>query len=138
MPEYAKRIYKSDWGQGYEILVDGRLWIRQGFKPYLSGHQPMTEAEANAIADATLAKLNNRRTEEEETELKMLIQKANSVTCPTCQKLVPLPSGTRIISATLNNLTPAEQYRVRELTRKGRPALTPEEVIQICETAQTM
>jgi hypothetical protein len=108
----TKEIYQHENGFGYKILIDGQPVIVQPFKPAVQGNQPMTEAQANALADMVIAKLNNKRTESEETEYQTLMSK------------IIQPDGTIDESA----LTLEELSRLRELANKGHPALTVEEV----------
>lgn len=54
--EITKKVYKKGKGYYYEILQDGEPFIIQDFKPDKEGFQPMTEKEAERLADKLVAK----------------------------------------------------------------------------------
>ena len=48
-------LYEIDGGWGYRVLVDGSAVVDQPFKPEVQGFVRMTEAEAEALAQAEVA-----------------------------------------------------------------------------------
>jgi hypothetical protein len=54
---YSKEIFRNEEGYGYKILKDGVIVIIQDFKPGVEGWQPMTEEEANQLADEEIRRL---------------------------------------------------------------------------------
>jgi hypothetical protein len=55
---YSKEIFRIDNRKyGYKIIKDGVVIIIQDFKPSVEGWQPMTESEANQLADEEINKL---------------------------------------------------------------------------------
>jgi len=54
---YSKEIFKTNKGYGYKILQDDIVVIIQDFKPGVEGWQPMTQQEANQLADEEIQKL---------------------------------------------------------------------------------
>jgi hypothetical protein len=54
---YSKEIFPNEEGYGYKILKDGVIVIIQDFKPGVEGWQPMTEEEANQLADEEIRRL---------------------------------------------------------------------------------
>lgn len=51
-------IQTSTGSFGYHILRDGALSDVQEFTPFVEGFVPMTESEATAFAESTVAELN--------------------------------------------------------------------------------
>ena len=96
--------------------------------PCLPGRQLMMENEANALADSIVDKMNAERTPKETAEWQTLRQKIASVICPNCGRGISIPSN----GLNLQILTPTEQYRLNELSKKGDYSLGAEEVKQIC------
>jgi hypothetical protein len=54
---YSKEIFKTNKGYGYKILKDGVVVIIQDFKPEVEGWVPMTQQEANQLADEEIQRL---------------------------------------------------------------------------------
>ena len=54
---YSKEIFKTEKGYGYKILKDGVVIIIQDFKPGVEGWVPMTQREANQLADEEIKRL---------------------------------------------------------------------------------
>lgn len=131
MPTYSKEIKAlGDGNFAYLILLDGRPWIYQSFKPAISGRQPMTEAEANTLSDLIIARVSARRTDAEEVEYQGLIDKLISVKCPTCGSSVRVPGH---YAGDINVLTLAEQTRLKQFASMGSAALSADEVVQKCQ-----
>jgi hypothetical protein len=105
--EVKKEIYEHENGFGYRICINGKAVIVQPHKPAVQGMQYMTEDEANKLADMIVTKMTDRRTKEEDEELKTLASKEE------------------------NTLTGEEKSRRRILASKGNPTLTVKEVESI-------
>jgi hypothetical protein len=54
---YRKEIFKTKDGYGYRILKNDVVVIIQDYKPFVEGWQPMTEEEANQLAEEEIQKL---------------------------------------------------------------------------------
>jgi hypothetical protein len=124
----SKEIFQYETGFGYRILRDKVVVVSQRYKPCLPGFQLMTEKEANALADIVVDKMSAQRTQAEEAEWQTLRQKVSSVACHNCGRIIPIPDS----GLNLQILTPTEQYRLTELSKKGDYSLSAEEVKQIC------
>jgi len=56
---YTYEIYDSEYGKGYRIYVDGKLFIEQPFKPGVDGFVGMSEEEATQLAEELVNYYNN-------------------------------------------------------------------------------
>lgn len=57
--ELTKRVFKKETGWQYEIYQDGVPFIKQDFNPGADGFLPMTEEEANTLAEKILRRMQN-------------------------------------------------------------------------------
>jgi hypothetical protein len=115
MSLYTKEVYlidKKEKTYGYKILLDGTPVLDQPFKPALGSSSTMNEAQANAISEEVLARISNKRTEQDNFEMTMLSNRFRNAD-PT--------------------LTITDFQRLNTLTVMGNPSLTVEEVIELCE-----
>jgi len=57
--ELTKKVFKKETGWQYEICQDGIPFIKQDFKPRADGFLPMTEEEADTLAEEILRRMQN-------------------------------------------------------------------------------
>lgn len=57
--ELTKRVFETEGRWQYEICQDGVPFIRQDFKPRADGFLPMTEEDANTLAEEILRRMQN-------------------------------------------------------------------------------
>lgn len=98
----TSKIFEVNGGYGYDILIDDKPVIRQPHAPAVSGMVLMTRLQAENMAALVVAKLNDKRTAEEETELQNLLSK--------------------------DTLTEQEKARAETLSNKENPTLSISEV----------
>lgn len=57
--ELTKRVFEAEGRWQYEICQDEVPFIKQDFKPRADGFLPMTEEEANTLAEEILRRMQN-------------------------------------------------------------------------------
>ena len=57
--ELTKRVFETEGRWQYEICQDGVPFIKQDFNPGADGFLPMTEEEANTLAEEILRRMQN-------------------------------------------------------------------------------
>ncbi len=57
--ELTKRVFEVEGRWQYEIYQDGVPFIKQDFNPGADGFLPMTEEEANTLAEEILRRMQN-------------------------------------------------------------------------------
>ncbi len=57
--ELTKRVFEVEGRWQYEIYQDGVPFIKQDFNPGAGGFLPMTEEEANTLAEEILRRMQN-------------------------------------------------------------------------------
>jgi len=101
----TSKIFEVSGGYGYDILIDGKLFIRQPHVPAIGGMVIMTRTQAENMAALVIDKLNDKRTVQENEELQTLLQK--------------------------DTLTEQEKARAETLSNKENPTVTVAEAESI-------
>jgi len=57
--ELTKRVFETEGRWQYEIYQDGVPFIKQDFNPGADGFLPMTEEDANTLAEEILRRMQN-------------------------------------------------------------------------------
>lgn len=57
--ELTKRVFEAEGRWQYEIYQDGVPFIKQDFNPGADGFLPMTEEDANTLAEEILRRMQN-------------------------------------------------------------------------------